>query len=150
MIHRAERLARVIPFGEVSRYTQLAVVSAGMNLGLPVLLHEWLGMAERAAVALTLTTAFVVNFIVARSYVFKASGAFGPQVLRFAAASAGFRIAEYVAFLLLHTVFGLFYVLALGVALVTSFGVKFVFYRAYVFTSIEWRNTQSDTPTFIC
>jgi len=102
-----------------------------------VLLHEWLGMAERAAVALALTTAFVVNFLVARSYVFKASGAFGPQVLRFAAASAGFRIAEYLAFLFLHTVFGLFYILAIGVVLVISFGVKFVFYRAYVFTSVE-------------
>lgn len=150
--HRAARLARVIPFGEVSRYTQLAVVSAAVNLGLPVLLHEWLGMEERVAVALALATTFVVNFIIARSYVFKASGAFGPQVLRFAAASAGFRIAEYVAFLFLYTFLGLFYVLALGSVLVVSFGVKFVFYRAFVFTSIEdgWAHTTaSRLATFV-
>ncbi len=108
-----------------------------MNLGLPVLLHEWLGIAERVAVAIALATAFVVNFVVARSYVYRAGGAFGPQVLRFAAASAGFRIAEYLAFLILHAVFGLFYVLALGVVLVVSFGVKFVFYRSYVFAPVE-------------
>lgn len=131
--HRIERLARVIPYGEVSRYTQLAVVSAGLNLGLPVLFHEWIGIGERVAVALALVTTFFVNFIAARSYVYKADGAFGPQVLRFAAASAGFRIAEYAAFLILHTVLGVFYVLALGVVLGISFGVKFVFYRAYVF-----------------
>ncbi|NIM29080.1 MAG: hypothetical protein GTO67_14455 [Gammaproteobacteria bacterium] len=134
---RALSLARAIPYGEVSRYSQLAVLSAGMNLGLPVLLHESGGIAERTAVALTLATAFIVNFIAARSYVFKASGAFTPQMLRFAAASAGFRIAEYMAFLFLHTFFGLFYVLAIGVVLLISFGVKFVFYRSYVFAPVD-------------
>ena len=75
VIHQNAGWARAIPFGEVGRYTQRAVVSAAMNLGLPVLLHEWVGIAERVAVALALTTAFVVNFLVARSYVFKASQA---------------------------------------------------------------------------
>lgn len=145
MTQRAARLARVIPFGEVSRYTQLAVFSAALNLGLPVLLHEWIGLSERVAVALSLTTAFVVNFAVARGYVFRAGGPMGPQVLRFAAASAGFRVAEYAGFLLLHTILGLHYVLALGAVLVVSFGVKFVFYRAFVFAPVE-RGWESLTP----
>ena len=137
VIRRVARLARVIPFGEVSRYTQLAFASAGVTLGGPVLLHEWVGMTEPAAVAIALASAFVMNFFGARSYVFKANGFFTPQLLRFAAASAGFRIAEYVVFLVLHTVFGLFYVLALGVVLVVSTATKFVFYRTYVFTTTE-------------
>lgn len=146
VIHRAARLARAIPYGEVNRFTQLALVSAGVTLGLPVPLHEWLGLEERVAVALALATAFAVNFIVARSYVFRASGAFGPQLLRFALASAGFRVAEYLAFLLLFSVLGVFYVLALGLVLVISFGVKFAFYRTYVFTSTESGAEQMAAP----
>ena len=155
VIQPAAQLARDIPIGEVSRFTQLAVFSAAINLGLPVLLHEWMGMAQRAAVAVALTTAFGVNFLVARSYVFKAGGVFGPQLLRFAAVSADFRIAEYVAFLTLHTFFGLYYLFALGAVLVVSFGLKFVFYRTYVFrpndndwprVAIKWALTLVQRP----
>ena len=137
VIHRVGSVVRSIRFGEVSRYSLLAAISAVMTLGLPVAFHEWLGIGERTAVALALAIAFVVNFVGAKSYVFKSTGALGAQLLRYAAANAGFRVAEYMAFIVLHTAIGLFYVLALGLVLVTSFVVKFVFYRTFVFTSAE-------------
>ena len=128
-------LARSVPLAQLSRYTQLAVVSAGINLILPVVLHETGAMSAAAAVAVSLACAFLFNFTVARIYVFRASGKVAPQMLRFALTSGAARVAEYVAFRLLHSVLGWHYLVAITLVLAISFGLKFGFYRRYVFTS---------------
>jgi putative flippase GtrA len=122
-----------ISLGEVNRFLAVTVVSAGVTLGAPVLLHELVGMGEEIAVAVALFTAFCLNFFMARIYVFRSGGAVVPQLVRFAGASLAFRLAEYLAFLALHLWLDLFYVLAVAVVLVVSFVLKFLFYRVFVF-----------------
>ena len=92
--------------GEARRYAACAVLSAGVMLGLPVALHEGLGLGERVAVGVTYVVGFVLNFYLARVIVFRSPGAWGPQLARFALTSAAVRVAEYAAFLLLHGLAG--------------------------------------------
>jgi hypothetical protein len=56
------------------------------------------------------------------------------QLLQTLAVSVTFRVGEYSAFLLAHTVLGVHYVAATVGVLVVSFGLKFFVYRQFVFT----------------
>lgn len=76
------------------------------------------------------------NFFGARHFVFRAgSGAIERQAGLFLASSVLFRGLEYVAFLIVHTVLGFQYVVAIVGILVTSMVVKFLWYRRVVFRS---------------
>jgi putative flippase GtrA len=122
-----------IPWGELNRFFQLALVSICVTLGLPVFFHEVVLLEEEPAVGLALLTAFLVNFLLARRYVFRSRTNVLPQLFRFAAANLAFRLVEYLAFLALYNWAGLFYVLAIAIVLLSSFVIKFVIYRFYVF-----------------
>lgn len=120
---------------QITRYLSMTAISAGITLGVPVLLHEGLSLDEEIAVALALGTAFIVNFVTMRRVVFRSSDHPIPQLLRFAITNIAFRIGEYLLFVILHTLIGLFYMLALGFVLVCSFILKFLCYRVFVFMS---------------
>lgn len=121
-------------FHQGFRYFLMTGFSATLTLGLPILLHEGAGIAERLSVGLSLATAFVVNFVTIRYVVFRSLGDPVAELIRFAMTSLGFRVGEYVMFLLLHSIVGVFYVLALGIVLFASFVLKFLCYRFLVFT----------------
>ena len=134
------RLVTLASEGVVHRYFYLSGLSAGITFGAPIILHELAGFEEKDAVGLALVAAFIVNFLVARSYVFRSNGAMLPQLVRFASSSLVFRGGEYLAFLLLHSYLGMFYVLAVGIVLAISFVLKFLFYRVFVFGTTRTGN----------
>lgn len=126
MTQRRERLAELVRFG------LLSVVSAGITLGLPVLLHERLGVDPRLAVAIGFGTAFVVNFIMMRLFVFRHQGSAAVALGRYAGSSLVLRGAEYAGFLLLFQA-GMRYYIAQFIVVGVSFCVKFVVMRYLVF-----------------
>jgi len=122
---------------QVLRYAVVSGLSAAITLGVPIVLHEAAGLGEEAAVAIALAAAFVVNFALFRAYVFATEGGMADQLVRFALVRLAMRGGEYVFFLLLHTLFGLYYVLALLVVLAVSTVVKFLVDRTLVFRDSE-------------
>ena len=117
-----------------TRFGLLGAFSFTLNLALTVVLHEVLGAPEEAAFAIGLLTVFTVNFLACRYLVFDAArGDPKRQLAGFVAGSVVFRLAEYLAFLLLHTAFGVHYAVAIVAILVTSVVAKFVYYRHAVF-----------------
>jgi putative flippase GtrA len=125
---------------ELARYVLATLVSASITLGVPVALHEGLGVDERIAVAVALVIAFVVNFVTTRVYVFKSAGNARAELNRFIAVSLAFRLGEYGLFLLLFSL-GIVYYIAQLVVLILSFVLKFLTYRRFVYG----RRSQSDT-----
>ena len=120
-------------FGQAVRYLLMTGLSALVTLGIPALLHEVFDVGEELSVAISLVIAFCVNFLTTRLYVFTSDGRVGPQLVRFALVSAGFRLGEYIAFLILHTWLGLMYLVALALVLIVSIVLKFFAYRQFVF-----------------
>ena len=133
-----QRLAGLAGVGELYRFLLMTGLSASITLIIPIILREIVGLDEKIAVGLALVVAAAVNFITVRNYVFRSDGAILPQLIRFALSSLVFRGSEYLAFLLLHTFADMFYVLALGIVLVVSFVLKFLFYRVFVFGAAEF------------
>jgi len=110
------------------------VLSSAVVLGVSAFLREGGFVGERVAAGLGLATSLVVNFHVMRHFVFR--GTRQPllqQALQFLATSGVFRGLEYLAFLLVNTVFHLHYLLALVLVLGTSFLLKFLVYEGWVF-----------------
>lgn len=120
--------------GKFFRWCAVGGVNLGINAGLTALLHEVAGMPEEGAYAVSLAVVFVLNFFTSRHYVFKSGdGDSGGQLLRFLAAALLFRGLEYLAFLLVHTVLGVYYLVAVIGVQVVSFVAKFFFYGKFVF-----------------
>lgn len=118
---------------QAARYVLSTFVTAPCSLLLPIVLHEWAGLSPSIAVALGLASAFMLGFLTTRYFVFRSYGDAGSQLLRLAIASLAFRAAEYVAFLVLHTLLGMQYAIALVFVLGTSFCAKFFVQRSYVY-----------------
>lgn len=118
---------------QVGRYIAMTGLSAAVTLGLPILLHERLAIAEEAAVALALSAAFVLNFLTLRLFVFGSRGGAVRELLKFGATSAGFRFGEYLGFLMLHRILGVNYVMAISAMLALSIVLKFIVYKLFVF-----------------
>lgn len=100
-----------------------------MSFGLPILLHEWLGMAERIAVAIGFAAAYLGNIVLLRLFVFQSRGSWRTQLARYVPVNGAFRLAEYFAFLLLFERAGLDYRIAMLVVLGASACFKFFVYR---------------------
>jgi putative flippase GtrA len=122
----------------MSRMARFAVMGAagfGLNIGLTVLLHEVLGAPEELAFAVALAVVFAFSFVTSRYLIFEGAAGGDPrkQLVKFAVSNAGFRVAEYVGFLVLHTILGLPYLLAIVAVLAFSFLTKFFTYSTVVF-----------------
>lgn len=119
------------------RYLVMSGMSAVLSLGLPFLLHEGFAVRPDIAVACGLASAFVMNFFVARFFVFRKKGPVKRQLGRFAFVSFAFRSGEYLAFLFLHSVLGIQYMIANASVLFLSFCLKFFVYKIFVFIHPE-------------
>jgi putative flippase GtrA len=117
---------------ELARFGVAAVISATITMGVPIGLHEGFGVDERAAVAIALAIAFVVNFFTARLFVFKSGGNARRELWRFLGVSLGFRLAEYGAFLLLFGL-GMVYFVAQFIVLASSLALKFLVQKHFVY-----------------
>lgn len=122
--------------GQLFRFAQASVLSAGMSLGVPIALHEGLGISERIAVLIGLITALMVNFVVQRSYVFKSDGSANKQAIKFLGFSVLSRSGEYLAFNLLFSI-GINYIVALATVVTISAAIKFFVYRWVIFAPRE-------------
>jgi putative flippase GtrA len=118
---------------QAGRYVVASALSGVLSLSLPFLLHEVLAIAEEVAVAIALVVVFFVNFVALRSYVFRSDGDRFRELTKLAVTSAAFRVAEYGAFLLVHTLAGVHYLVALAIVLSVSAFSKFCVQRAFVF-----------------
>lgn len=117
------------------RFANLGVLSFFLVVGLTAGFHELAGFGEESAYLSALVIAFCTNFLGARYYVYQATHApIGGQLLRFLGSSIGFRAAEFVSFVLLHSVVGIQYLLVVGAIMIVSFVLKYLFFRNYVFS----------------
>ena len=108
----------------------------GVNLGLTVLLHELLHVAEELAYAVALILVFSMNFLLSRHVVFSsASGNSVRQAVLFGISTLLFRSLEYLLFLFFHAALGLWYVgVIIGVSLPMML-IKFVILGKFVFVA---------------
>lgn len=119
---------------QVARFAGLSLLSFVCYLGLSAVLHEWVGLPTSIAVAITMIAVTVMNFCTLRLLVFdRTTRGWAPQFVGYVASVAGFRAAEYLAFLLLSGLFAWPYLLALALVLAASVVGKFLFLRGLVF-----------------
>ncbi len=123
-------------FGEMMRFGLLGGLSFAINVGLTVFLKEVLGATAELAFALALATVLVVNFMTCRYLVFEGAsqGDRRRQLPLFVASSLVIRSLEYATFLIVHSVLGVHYLVAIVGILAVSVLMKFVFFRSVVFT----------------
>ena len=121
-----ERLAELFRFGLATG------LSASVTIGLPILLHEVFAVPERIAVGIAFATAFVVNFVVSRNFVFRSAGNARNELTRFIITSVGFRLGEYGLFLVLFQL-GVVYYAAQIVVLGISLVLKFFTFKTFVY-----------------
>ena len=121
-----ETLKQIIRFGMATG------LSATVSLGLPILLHEGLDVEQRVAVAISQSTVLLINFLTLRLFVFRGKGSVRGDLMRYFGSAAVFRGLEYLGFLALFELAGLFYLTALIITLVVSTLIKFLWYR-YIF-----------------
>jgi putative flippase GtrA len=111
-----------------------SAASFGLNIGITWFIHEVLGWDPAIAFAIALLSVFTTNFFVLRHFVFEAGGvAAGTQAVRYLLLALGFRGAEYVAFLLVHEIARVPYLITATLVLATSTLVKFFVYGSKVF-----------------
>ena len=115
------------------RFALMTGLSACLTVGLPILLHELLGLIEEISVAIALVTAFFVNFFTLRHVVFCSTGKPRTELFLFLGASIAFRVSEYGSFIILFSFFHINYALALGIILFVSVILKFFLYRFVIF-----------------
>lgn len=120
------------------RFGISTVVSAGMTVGLPIILHELLGIEQRTAVAISQSCALLVNFLMIRIFVFGSKRAAQRDLVYYVGSAIVFRGLEYLAFLALFEIGHLYYVASLLVTLGTSTLLKFAWYR-FLFGQSERR-----------
>lgn len=129
-----KRLTGNVVFARFLRFGALGVASFFANLGITVALHDLLGTSAEVAYAVALVTVMIMNFLLCRYVVFDAgNGSFRAQAVQFLAGACLFRGAEYVGFLVLHSLLGLQYVVAIVVVQVLAFLGKFAYFSRGAF-----------------
>lgn len=115
------------------RFGSGAVVSLSSTLAITYVATEWIMLSEKISFAVALICVFFINFLYLRHFVFASALPWRRQMRDFFVASIGFRLAEYVAYLLLLDVLGIHYLLTVVVVLSISFVVKFIVFDRRVF-----------------
>ena len=128
-------LAQAILNAKSFRWGVNTLASLVVNLGLTIGLHEGFAVDPAVAYAIALVTVFLMNFVFFRYYVFIQSEPLpiGSQFMAYTASAIGFRVVEYLSFVLLHTLLGVHYVVTIILVQGLSFVVKFFFYGRLIF-----------------
>ena len=128
------RPARHPILGQALRFGLLSGMSLVINLGTTLVMTEVVGVSSYFAVALAMVVTTAANFLVLRYFVFP-GGEQGwlAQLIGFVTSIAGFRAAEYLAFIALHGGLGLHYMPTYASILVVSMVGKFLLLRRTVF-----------------
>lgn len=115
--------------GQLLRFGVSSGASAAVSLGLPVFLHEIFGVEQKVAVAISQCSVLLLNFLMIRVFVFRSERAAKRDLSYYIGSAVAFRGLEYLLFLALFELAGLFYFTALLLTLGTSTLVKFFWYR---------------------
>ena len=115
--------------GQLLRFGVSSGASAAVTLGLPVLLHEALGVEQKVAVAISQVSVLLLNFLMIRLFVFRSKAGAKRDLAYYVGSAVAFRGLEYLLFLGLFEIAGLHYFAALLLTLGTSTIVKFGWYR---------------------
>ena len=120
------------------RFALLSGLSFVVNLSLTAALHEALGLSSLIAVPIAMACVTVMNFGALRWFVFGHDGRSAwRQFVGFITSIAGFRLAEYLAFALVHGALGAPYLVTYAAILVCSLIGKFVLLRGTVFRTTK-------------
>lgn len=111
------------------------VASFVVNLGVTAGLHEVLSVRAEIAYATGLLTVFLMNFAFFRYYVFVQQEPLPirRQFAAYTASAIGFRVSEYLGFLVFHTLLGVHYIITMFIVQGATFVAKFFFYGNLVF-----------------
>ena len=72
------------PVSQVARMAGFSVLSAGINIGVTVILHEVVGLSEEFSFAVAIGTTMTINFLACRYLIFDAGDEpIIPQALKF-------------------------------------------------------------------
>lgn len=115
--------------GELTRFGMITGLSALVSLGLPIVFHEVLHIGPKVAVGISQLSVLLINFLTLRAFVFRSNGSLRRDMVRYGASAVVFRGLEYLSFLLLFELAGVFYVTALVITLAVSTVIKFIWYR---------------------
>jgi putative flippase GtrA len=127
-------MLQIKTFERLLKFATLGLLGFAVNVGITALTHEVLGAPPEVAFAVALLIVLGLNFISSRYLIFEAAtGSAKHQLFRYVLASAGFRVSEYLGFLVIHTLAGVPYLPAALVVLGISFFIKFFFYDRVVF-----------------
>ena len=85
-------------------------------------------MAQNVAVAAGFVTAYLVNLVMLKAFVYRSSGSWLSETWRYVVVNGAFRLIEYGAFYLLSNSAGWDYRLAVLAVLALSAIVKFIVY----------------------
>ena len=114
---------------QLARFGASTGLSAGFTFGFPVLLHEWGGVSEKVSVGVGFATAYLLNILLLRLFVFRSKGSWRAQLTRYLPMNGLFRFAEYLTFIVLLEKLGIDYRVAMLAVLGTSAIIKFFAYR---------------------
>lgn len=125
---------RILLTGAAPRFALLSTLSMTINLGVTTGLKALAGVPGVIGFAIALALSMILNFAGLRYYVYPGSaGKLFPQFVAFASASIGFRLAEYMGFVVLEAGFGVHEAIAVFIILSLSLLMKFSFYANVVF-----------------
>jgi putative flippase GtrA len=120
--------------GAPLRFVLLGAISFSVNLSITAGLHELLGVSPDLAFAVGLLTVFAMNFAAMRWWVFPGSDrSLARQLGIFATTSLGFRGAEFLVFLGLRHLAGVYYLVAAAATLLLSMLLKYFVYGSWLF-----------------
>jgi putative flippase GtrA len=127
--------ARTTTVGRFARFTAMGAIGFSLNIAATVSLHEGLGAPVELAFAVALVVVFALSFFAGRYLIFEGAARGNPkkQLGKFVFWNAGFRLAEYTGFLVLHTILDMPYLLTIVAVLGASFLTKYVTYSNVVF-----------------
>ena len=114
---------------EILRFGMSTLFSASLSAGLPILLHEVLSVNEERAVAIGFATAYLANILLLKLFVFRSSGRWIHELIKYVPTNGLFRLLEYTVFLALVRVVDLDYRIAVFSVLSITLGLKFLVYR---------------------
>ncbi len=114
---------------QAARFAVSTGISATLSFVLPIILHELFGVPTKIAVAVSFAIAYLVNIALLRIVVFRSQSSWLRQLLIYIPTNGLFRLAEYLAFVVLLDWAGLDYRLSILLVLGVSAVTKFFVYR---------------------
>ncbi|MEM7068816.1 MAG: GtrA family protein [Pseudomonadota bacterium] len=129
-----------------TRFAGASLISATLNLSLPVILHEIFGIEKNPSVACTLVFTFFFNFWITRNYVYQNRNGVRRQFTLFLIADVGFRLAEYHAYLFVSRHLDAYFVISLFLVLCASLVLKFLIQNYVIFAIKHDQQLGHNTP----